>query len=43
MKNESIDEYRGKLGGGTGGAEETKFEDDCIATFSSEDEDYPSV
>lgn len=39
-KNKELsDDCKGKFGGGTGGAEEAKFEDECIATFSSEEED----
>jgi hypothetical protein len=31
------------LGGGTGGAEEAKIEEECIATFSSEEDEDNSA
>ena len=37
------DDYKGKLGGGTGGAEDAKIEEECIATFSSEEDDDSSA
>lgn len=43
MIKELSDEYKGKLGGGTGGAEEAKIEEECIATFSSEEDEDNNI